>query len=272
MDRSRRDVLRYVGPGFALLAGCLGESTPADDRTASDAPTAERHEYSVTVRRTVVTPELVASNSPDSVATFGERDEQYLLGRVVVGGATGPVYRSFALDTGEETYGATTEGSYHGSLWNRGRLYEYERDVGWVVFRVPKPLDARRAAVMWPSGESALDDETRARLTRPPTRFVVRSFSASPSASGATVTLTVRVSNVGDVDGTFVGALNRVGGTYAGEAAVRLDVAAGETATWEGECELDALTESASDATVQGSFQLGWRDGSASQSVDVSTE
>lgn len=51
---------------------------------------------------------------------------------------------------------------------------------------------------------------------------------------GDSVTASLTVENIGDTDGTFVGALNRIGPSvaYAPETNISLETEAGEDATW----------------------------------------
>lgn len=266
----------------APVAGCLGRSDPDDGATPTTTGTTART-TSTTTRTTTtrvpdasvdgvtVTPELVAMNSPDSIATTGDRDEQFVVAAVSAAESPRPDRDAFALDVDGETRAPTTDVGYGTRLWERGLPYGEERD-GWLAFRLPKPLDADDVTLSWPAGEHALDADALARLNRPPTTFEVREFAVPDAAApGDTVTATLTVANVGDADGTFVGALDRVGPmvAHAPAAAISLDAAAGATATWEYTHTLDHVGD-ADDVRMK--LLLDWRDGSLSRTTKVKSE
>lgn len=263
----------------APVAGCLGRSDPDDGTTPTTTDTTARTTSTTTttpapdasVHGVTVTPELVAMNSPDSTATAGDRDEQFVVAAVSAAESPRPDRTEFALDVDGETRAPTTDVGFGTRLWERGMPYGEERD-GWLAFRLPKPLDADDVTLSWPAGEHALSADALARLNRPPTTFEVREFAVPDSAApGDTVTATLTVANVGDADGTFVGALDRVGPmvAHAPAAAISLDAAAGATATWEYTHALDHV-QNADDRRMK--LLLDWRDGSLERTTDVKSE
>ena len=228
-------------------------------RGPSDTPGTGPGPSSGFVTEAFAAPELVAPNSPDSFGVDGR-----------TGSNAPPAVEDVALTASGDSFTATTDvgyGTY--ALFDRGGAYRPSDDPrGWVVFRLPKPLDATDATVSWPAGEYALDGDLVGSLSRPPTTFEVRAFEAPAAAEfGDTVTATVRVANTGDVDGTFVAAVNRVGPliAYAPAAAVRLPVPAGETVAWRYEHTIDHTP--AEDRPMR--IHLLWRDGDLSRQVTV---
>lgn len=277
MERTRRTVLASLGT--LLSAGCLGQDTPGgrqtetttttvDDTTATTATgTGE-----VTVSDLAVTPQYVARDSPDSIGTYGARNEQFVVATVSAAGDGAPDREEFALAAGEETFDhAEGVGGMGGHLWDRGEPYG-EASEGWLAFAVPTPLDVGSAATTWPGGEHTLDDDALGRLRRPPTDFEAREFTAPDSVRlDEDATLTLTIENTGAADGTFVGALNRSGPSvaYAPETAVRLAVSAGETATWRyTNTPDDRYGERAETMT----FRLQWGDESLSRAVAVTAD
>lgn len=280
----RRHLLGGVATGLAALGGCLqlGEpgatpadgGTPTDDRTSTPAG-------SVRIERVTVAPELVAANSPDSIGTYGDRTEQFVVATVrVEAESSAPARDAFALEADDDSYAPAEDGTgMTNRLWTGGDgggshdPYGEREPGGWLVFPVPKPLDAGNVRLTWPGGEYALHGGTVARLSRPPTTFEVREFAASPDVVevGETATATLRVANVGDVDGTFVGAFNRAGPwiAHAPETAVSLDVAAGETATWEFSHTVEGHGDSDRDREMR--FHLDWREEYLTRTVTVRT-
>jgi hypothetical protein len=279
----RRRLLGAVAAGFGASAGCLdrvrrGVDPSTDETTTADA-TEDRPSYAaLTVERATATPEYVASNSPDSVGTYGDRGEQYVIASVAAEGTPAPPPSEFALAAGGETFAPDGDvGGMGERLWNYDGAYGREgAAAGWIAFEVPKPLDAEDAAITWPGGEYALDDRAVERLSQPPTDFEVKGFDAPETMElDETVTATLTVENVGDADGRFVAAVNRTGPriAYTPEATLSLDVPAGETATWEYESGPgDRYADPADGAEGQTMIvRLQWRDGSLSREIEVET-
>lgn len=262
---SRRDVLGLGGATVAVLAGCLGRSAPVVETTESPSesspPTTEPTPTAdVRLREVTVTPSVVALNSPDSIGTYGASDSQFVV--VAVGARERlPFDRgAFSLTTDEETYDPTTPRDVTGqySLWGFDDPYE-PGPGGYLLFEVPKPLDADRATLRWPNGEHRLGDDHVRRLARRPTSFEVREFSAPDSVTTYTeATLTLTVENVDSADGTFVAGLNRVGPeiAYAPVESVSFDVAAGESETW---THAYTPTVPAPDEDLSFEFVMNWR-------------
>jgi len=266
---NRRAFIGALAIGAAGLGGCLAESdgsgdgpddgprtvpgtdeatetdgrTPTSDRSGTTEPGADEPSNggeTVTgefVEELFAVPELVALNSPDSFGVYGDRDEQFVVGRLNAGGGAAPAVEDIALAVDGETYSVETEIGY--GPW---ALFDYDGPYdpadgaqGWVLVSVPNPLDADDAALTWPGGEAAVPESERAKLSRPPTDFAVRSFDAPEAVDeGEGVEATLTVANTGDTDGVFVAAVNRSGPrvAYAPESAVQLSVPAGETRTW----------------------------------------
>jgi hypothetical protein len=102
---------------------------------------------------------------------------------------------------------------------------------------------------------------------------VVRTFAAPEGvALDEAVTLSVTVANVGDVDGRWVGALTRAGPevVHVAEAAIRMDLPAAETRTWEYQ---KAVPDDRGDrAAAEMTFTLDHRSGRLSRTVEVRSE
>lgn len=239
--------------------------TPGDDRSPESAAGT-----SASIRDVTITPAVVALDSPDSIGTFGGPDEQYVVATVDLEGSSGPSIDSFALDAGGEAYPPTEQpGTYGGRLWEYDEPYD-EESGGWIAFAVPKPLDAAGAAISWPDGERALADDAIERLERPPTDFEVSEFDAPDSVElGEEAVVRLTVENVGETDGTFVGALNRVGPwiAYAPAEALRIDVPAGETATRRHAHTPDDRGDREEIPPM--TFHLNWRGDTVSRTVEV---
>lgn len=279
MDTTRRRTLRALGASVAAAtaAGCLsgdGEEMPTDDGNGTDDNEGNGTDTDggdVTVDAVSVRPELVTRDSPDSYGTYGGRTSQYVVVELSVERPEANPPESFAVEAGGETHEIVTAiGEGGGFLAEFDTAYDPEfGDSGWLAAPLPKPLEAETAALTWDGGSHEFGDAVLERLRRPPTEFDV-GFEAPDSATvGETVTATVTVENVGDVDGTFVGALNRVGPlvAYAPEAAIVLDAESGESATWEFTHDLDESLEDREDPRMR--LHLVWNDQRVTREVDI---
>ncbi len=272
----RRRFLTTAVAGVGAVGGCLNQSDseaattgPAGSSNGDESPEEQRETAGAAIDDVTVAPEIVVLDSPDSIGTLGERGDQFLLASAASTGDGSPDCDEFALETGGETYGSVdaVDGRRVTQLWNveeRGTLYGDDQ-AGWLLFQCPKPLDADDAAITWPGGEYALDDGVAAELARPTTTFEVVEYGGPETiAVGEEIPITLTVRNTGDADGTFVGGLNIAGGrvAHAPETAVRLEVPAGETATWSYEHpDGDHM-----------SFILNWRAGRRTYETEVETE
>jgi hypothetical protein len=279
MKPTRRRTLRALGATAAIAsaAGCLsgdspGEPSPNDRNGTDDAEDGtETGGDDVTVGSVGVRPELVTLNSPDSYGTYGSRSSQWVVVELAVETPDDHPPASFAVEAGGETFQAVTDvgegngflAAFDGAYGRRGN------GEGWLAARLPKPLGAESATLTWDGGAYEFDGSVLERLRRRPATFEV-SFDAPASATvGETVTATVTAENAGDVDGTFVGALNRVGPlvAYAPEAAVVLEVGAGETERWTFSHDLDESLEGREDPKMR--LHLLWDDERVSREVGL---
>ena len=274
----RRHLLGALAVGLGTVGGCLDRGGAAHG-TSTDDETTDGADYAgLSVQSATVSPEYVATNSPDSIGTSEERDEQYAIATVAADGSPAPPRAAFRLRIGDRSIPPATEvGGMGGRLWDYGDPYDSDNGEGWVAFEVAKPLDADGARITWPDGEYALGEDAVARLSRPPTEFAVQEFDAPDStALDGTVSTELTVENVGDADGTFVAAVNRTGPfvVYTPEATLSLEVPAGETATWEYESAPDDRYAGPGDAgeDLRMVLRAAWRDGSLSREIAVETD
>ncbi|WP_224269759.1 hypothetical protein [Haloprofundus salinisoli] len=184
----------------------------------------------------VTTPTLVIPNSPDSIGTYGRESEQFVFAKVArdISAISPTDSITFTADGTIYSPQNLEEITWSDSPWVNGDTYTVDpTDTVW--FSVPKPLEATEIAIQGTTGNYELSEDMVRKLARPPTEFEVSEFSTPASvANGDTVTLTLVVENVGEVAGTFIGALNRIGPeiAYIPVEAIALEVEAGESATW----------------------------------------
>ena len=283
-SRTRRSVLGLGGSTLALLAGCLGSPVPSSDDesatterpTQTTTTTTTSESAAVTVSNVQVTPELVGLNSPDSIGTYGDRTEQFLLVTILVDDETSPPVEDFTLSTDERDFSPIppNELPAYGRLWGRGFAYgseseETESGSGYLVFRVPKPLESSEMVFRGPGGAFEFGSNVRERLARPPTEFTVSDVTAPETVESMTeMSISATIENVGSHDGTFVGALNRVGPhvAYTPVKRISVELAAGESKTWSHSYR-PKLTDGNGPMPMR--FHLNWRDGSISTETTV---
>ena len=285
MQRTRRRTLRALGATAlgASIAGCSsGDDAPTDDpgdEENDDSPTDEGDDErsdGVTVQSVAVRPEVVTLNTPDSYGVYGGRSSQYVVAEVAVASPDDHPLESFAVETGGETYDTTSvgPGQENAFLAGLGGAYRVRGNdsSGWLAFSLPKPLEAETATLTWEGASHEFGEAALERLRRPPASFDVRFEAPDTVTPGETVTAAVTAENTGDVDGTFVGALNRVGPriAYAPEAAIVLDVPGGESASWEFEHDLEFRYENREDPRMR--LHLLWNDENVTREVDIESE
>lgn len=286
MTPTRRRTLRALGATVAgtALAGCLSDDGSTDD------PSGDNGDSGVILEDVTATPAVVTLDSPDSYGTYGDRNEQLIIADLSVESPGDHPVSSFAVEAGGERYEATTD-IYGGfELETFAEPYEPAEGPtpsasasedgesgpasGWIAAYVPKPLDADSATLTWDGGEYTVADTVLERLNRPPASFDVAFEAPETATVGEDVTATVTVENTADVQGTFVGAINRVGPriAYAPEAEVRLDIEAGETAEWEYIHSLDSSELAEMEDPPSMDIHLVWRDDSTVRTVDIESE
>ncbi|WP_416839245.1 hypothetical protein [Haloferax sp. DFSO52] len=284
---SRRGVLSLGGSTLALFAGCLSEApssegesgTPESTRQANQTTTAPptTSPADITVSNVEVAPELVGLNSPDSIGTVGKRDEQFVLVTLLLGGESRPPVEEFSLSTDEGEFSPIPPDDLpaYGHLWGRGPAYgsrafkDDSKQSGYLVSRVPKPLESSDVVFRGPGGQFTLGSNARETLARPPTEFAVSDVTAPETVESLTeMSISATIENVGSADGTFVGALNRVGPhvAYTPVKRVSLDLSAGESTTWTYSYR-PKLT--GGNAPLPMRFKLNWRDGRVSTETTV---
>ncbi|AFK18770.1 hypothetical protein E6P09_08305 [Haloferax mediterranei ATCC 33500] len=280
---SRRDVLRLGGGTLALLAGCLDQrkqangkdpttsSNTSDTSDSSPTSTTTSEPVDVSVSNVTVVPGIVAPNTPDSVAVFGDRDEQFLILNVAPSGQPSPASADFTLSTDAGTTAPKDirDIASHGNPFDRTNPYE-GAGTGYLLYSLSNPLETDSVSLRWPGGEYEFENDVVSALTRPPTDFRVGGLDVPESVeSGTELTLSVTIENTGSVEGTFVGALNRSGPYVAHTPvkAISIDLAPGESETW-----THTYTPTLDDPEHAGGMQyyFDWRDGS--KSVELSVE
>lgn len=228
-----------------LLAGCVSqgdgttpatESEPADGtETATATSTATRTETAtVDVDEQLVQPGVVTLNNPDSI-TVRDDGGQFLLVRVGTSDGPAPAQSEFALEVDGDEY---RPNSYEYALFKNGNYgveYTPESGTGWLVFALPEQVAPGEGRLRWSGGEAALSDRVRTRLETPSPPFDVTFEAPATVSEGDSPTLSIEVANEGEVAGTCMLALNRVGPdvAYAPVREVAVDLDGGESTTRE---------------------------------------
>ncbi|MWG34174.1 hypothetical protein [Halomarina oriensis] len=230
----RRALLSTVGTGLTLgLSGCTSTADPRSASTNSTQTSSPTTSDSLAVTDAGTQSWVVGNDFPDSKAVFGEQGKQFLVFKMGVDGESMVAYDEFEIDAGT-TYTPT---EYIGIAETSPSLPygpQYTPSAGgWVAFHIPEPLDADAVTLRWPEGEYRVERALLDELATPPAEFAVREFSF-PETYEAEMTATLTVENTGDVDGTFIGAINQIGidVDITPVAEISLDVPAGASESW----------------------------------------
>ncbi len=279
----RRDALLSASAVLAGLAGCVsgdtsdaGGTDPPDGDdpgttagTATPGDTATPSEYTVgSVELGALLPAVVETTSPDSIGVEGGDTRQYLY-LTIGAGAEGdaPPIDEFAFALGGTEYDPKRYDNEF-AHWRTGDGSQYAAadGEGWVLFELPAtPEDAGGAALRWPGGEWTPEATLRERLAAPQPPTSVSVSVPGTVAAGEQPTITVTITNEGDLPAGVPIAINRVGPrvAYAPLKAGRPRVPPGETTTWEwtdGAVDLESGGESAT-------YHVHWHAGDVSHEV-----
>lgn len=239
---NRRTFLGTAGCSFAVLSGCIdsdgtGDATPTATPIPGDATPVEdgtpTPDADVTVESVVDQWGYVVPDSPDSIGVMAT-DRQFVVADVRVEGGA---YRrsAFAFGAGSGGVEPTTFEEFYRTSWGDEEWYEKGRDRGLLLFEVPGDLGSEVPRLTWPTDEWRPPEAFVRRLTA--ARPAMNATLAVPDASdGSTdTTVEIEVTNEGDVEGRYLGALNRVGPTIAYTPIARVSglVDAGETTTFD---------------------------------------
>lgn len=254
----RRTMLATGVSVLAGLAGCIdgtdagdgpGSAAGASDTDSTDSPTPSPAEgepvdgdgdgdtettsagADVTVENVVLQHGYVVPSSPDSI---GVRDgaNQYLVASVTVDGSL--PREAFGLAVGDETVSSpTTLDEFYRTRWGDEEWYERDRTSGLLLFRPMIESGDEEVRLTWPGGEHAVGGSIPDRLSRSTPVFSA-AFDLPDTVAGETApSVDIEVTNEGDSERRFLGALNRSGPltAYAPLARVSELVGAGETVT-----------------------------------------
>lgn len=235
----RRALLAAGGTALgAAFAGCLGGSRDTGHRaTTTDAgtdddpagPTTTEFDGSLSVALERLQPAATVYGT-DSLFVVHE-DTQYLFYRVEVTDGEPPDRLDFGFRYGGDVFAPGVD-----RLWRARQTedrYSADRGAGWLVFEVPAERTATHAALALGGEEWPVEEAVRERLSAPAppldlTWHAPREQPAGESEFGFEVT------NDGDLDTWFVGALNAIGirVAHAPATATERRIPADETVSW----------------------------------------
>ncbi|MFB6178799.1 MAG: hypothetical protein ABEI77_03630 [Halorientalis sp.] len=277
----RRTLLSLCGACTVGLTGCLSESgrdqpTTADqstDEVTSTDDTADGGSAAVSVAVDALQPGVITRISPDSIGV-GDDDGQYLYLTLDVtsGESPAPDEFAFAFD-GQSHSPYKTSKSYplYRTVENQGSRYDAEDGVGWLLFELPGSGDATNARFTWPGGEWRPDEMLRNRLAAPAPPLSVSVDVPETIERNSSPTLSVTITNDGDLPGRFVAGLNRSGPRIAYAPLARLTtlVTAGETKTVTYTDDGIYWSDNESNGEASGTYHLNWPGGDADQEFTV---
>ena len=286
----RRHLLALCGAGLAGLAGCTSgqptEGNPSGTGTpdgGTDGPggtttTPDRSTPASPLDASVLAlqPAVVRLATPDSLGVSSEPDTQYLFLSVSVTAGEPPARSELVFRFDGDEYGPLGADGPE-DLWrlynDEGSRYDADRGEGWVCFPLPATGAPEGAGLTCADNVWVPSPDIRARLAAESPPLSV-SWSVPDSVeAGASPAVEVSVTNEGDRDGRFVGALNRSGPrvAYTPVAAASRLVPAGRTETWTPETH--TLGEpgewSETDGPTAGTYYLHWPGNRRQRTLEV---
>lgn len=248
----RRALLSTAGAALAVSAGCLsGDDTPAagdDDTTRTDTTATDEPTSQGTTRRTTAQADVdldvsldafqpaVVQLRTDSIDVWRDDGPYLFLWVDATAAAEPPARDDFAFELDEaDRYPMDPDGLRLWREYGDDTSYGDGNAEGWLLFDLPRAAPASNARLTWPGGEWRAGESLRTRIAAEQPSMSM-SFSVTEEVpAGEHPTVTVTVQNEGDVDGRFVGALNRTGPriAYIPVDAPSMLVPAGGSKTWE---------------------------------------
>jgi hypothetical protein len=215
---NRRRLLALCGTVLAT-PGCVSMSNgtvggndavtpaPPPDTGTDDESNTRGTAGSVSVTDATVQQGVVGPDSPDSIGVFDDA-EQYLVVTVAVDGPA-PEREAFQLraDGDRVQPAAFGNGLYRGGDWG----VRYDADGGPLVFPLPETVAGDGLRLEWPGGSWTPTEQVRTRLAAPLPPFAVSLDGPTRVDADDDPRITVDATNVGEVPGRFVLALNRSG-------------------------------------------------------------
>lgn len=249
MPSTRRTLLASLGAGVAGFAGCLNDDAPGSGTpTGTDTPTATPTDSGADATTTLGASLAVGDrtvtvsgvdhrhtfrylSAPDAFGVTVADGQFVFVGVEATGSGTPPDPEAFGFAFGDQQVGATTFLDYGpvDPLSVGEREYSVDHPQGYLAFEVPAPLGASTAAVTlgdarWTVPSSALDP-----LSDPAPSFAVTYGDVPASVPrDEPITVPLSVTNEGEGDGVFRGAVNHTGPMY-GADEFTLSVPAGES-------------------------------------------
>jgi hypothetical protein len=215
-------------------------------------------------------------NSPDSTTVRGATDERSLFVDVSRPGSVSPedapAREEFGLRFDGREYRPTqVDGTF--GLWRARTGTPYSEGRGFLLFELPGSGDPGDAALTWPGGEWPLPAATRRRLAAPVPPLSVALSIPETVPNHQAVPLSFEVTNQGDVETTFVAAIDRAGPYVAHypAAQLRTTVPPGETVseTIENSFMEYPRDEAVGDGEPDATYYVDWIGGSREAQVRV---
>lgn len=279
--RRRALLASLAATALPLSAGCSGDGDdgstpggmPTETPTGGQSGTADDEHTLVEVEDVSVQQGYVVREVADAIGVVGD-DRRYVWASVSIGGQRSTA-AAFKLDTGDARVSPLPDPRAYWLQTNEDAHY-FDTEEGYLLFEVPSDVgtaesgDIPSMAITTLEQPHELDAATAARIAGPPPSFAVS--IEKRYAETTTEPIAVTVTNESDVDGRFVGALNRQGPRVeiTPVQRVAVDVPAGETRTV-------PIADDWSDRTPTGArpddrpvveYALDWAGGSTSVGFD----
>lgn len=248
-----------------------------DTSTDSTTPTAA----SLSAELDSLQPAVVIRRSADTIGVESVEGTQYLYLYVTVESGAPPAREALQLRfDGQEFEPSSRDRELWRAYTHGNSRYDAESGRGWLLFDLPETGDASNVALIeadgpgeWPVVSTpSMNFDGRLRAKSPPLSVA---WSVPDTVElGDTPTLSFTVTNEGDHDGVFVGALNRSGPSIARAptAAIREVIPPGEPTTFKITDSLeigDPGEGNTADGEYDMRYDLYWTGQSRSQQIPV---
>lgn len=248
--------------------------------TLSDSTTASPG-ASLSVELDSLQPGVVTQRSADSIGVESGDDTQYLYLDVAVEWGTAPAREDLRMRfDGREFAPSNRDRGLWRAYTHGNSRYDAENGGGWLLFELPETGDASNVALVKADGPGewpiitlqSMNLDGRLESRWPPLSL---EWSVPDTVEpGTKPTQSFTVTNEGDSDGTFVGALNRSGSSIAMApiAAITKVIPPGEPTTFEVTDDRNVESpgdENMGDGDPDMRYDLHWTGQSRSQQIRV---
>lgn len=233
----RRTLLSSSGAVLAGASGCLSTFADGSPSTADRSPTSTASSTNapsaVSITLDALQPAVLYL--ADDAIYVREDSGQYLFLAAETSDDRPPPRDDFSFHFAGETFAPFDDPPTEAYRLYDDHGYAPEEGGGLLLFELPETGPAADARLSWPGGEWRPDSSLLGRLEAPDPSFSLSATFPATVSVGEAPTVSLTVTNEGDLPGRFVAGLNRSGPriAYLPVEHVSVLVPAGQTVTHE---------------------------------------